>query len=368
MGRRDLIEKLKIVIEPFAMRIEPFAMRINRDGLLPIIGPRVGPNLLVSPHGFADFVGYPLTTDRDNLAKITQYLSTQSDYINRYRLAETFLSFMKHKLFDYARAGLFRQYDVALLHAVEENFDELTFTEMVVQLMGDKLIEIQEIDVYQILAELPLALYVTTNYHTFLEAALRRVGKLPHPEICRWHEGLEDIPSVFDSAYKPTLEEPVVYHLHGLEEYPASLVLTEDDYMKFLIVLTENRDLVPTRIRAQLAETHIILLGYQFEDQDFRSIKDSLLTHRRDSSFPRLTGFVQFEMDSLQMEHAKTYMERSMERFGFKVYWGTPQQFMYELYLAWQKHSLGKDKDTSDDNIVGPSQTNMQDQGKLLID
>ena len=40
---------------------------------------------------------------------------------------------------------------------------------------------------HAVLAELPLPIYITTNYDDFMAAALRRAGKEPRREICRWN-------------------------------------------------------------------------------------------------------------------------------------------------------------------------------------
>ena len=59
--------------------------------------------------------------------------------------------------------------------------------------------------------------------------------------ICRWHQGLDSIPSVFAEGYEPSEQEPLVYHLQGYGEYPDSLVLMEDNNLEFLVAISEHR-------------------------------------------------------------------------------------------------------------------------------
>ena len=62
-----------------------------------------------------------------------------------------------------------------------------------------------------VLADLPIPIYVTTNYDDFMVQALRRAGKKPHQEICRWNDSFDDTPSVFDAdaGFVPSVVERV---------------------------------------------------------------------------------------------------------------------------------------------------------------
>jgi len=100
-----------------------------------------------------------------------------------------------------------------------------------------------------ILAELPFSTFITTNYDPLICNALRSRGKKARREVCRWNRALQgggamDFPT-------PTVDEPVVFHLHGVDEDQNSLVLTEDDYITFLIHL--KQDIIPTSVNAKLA-------------------------------------------------------------------------------------------------------------------
>ena len=78
--------------------------------------------------------------------------------------------------------------------------------------------------------------------------ALRDRKKFPVREFCRWNKLDEvlKIKSIFDldSTYQPSPDKPLVYHLHGYAETPQSMVLTESDYLDFLIRLQQRDDRV----------------------------------------------------------------------------------------------------------------------------
>ena len=62
---------------------------------------------------------------------------------------------------------------------------------------------------------------------------------------------MESIPSIFDEHpdWEPSIERPLVYHLYGLDKYPESMALTEDDFLDLLDKLVE------LRYQVKLAET-----------------------------------------------------------------------------------------------------------------
>src|SRR5918994_1816586 len=116
---------------------------------------------------------------------------------------------------------------------------------------------------HAILAQLNLSIYTTTNYDHFMEEALKKQGKQPETEICRWNQELineiesQDIPSKFGkkSKYKPTPNNPTVFHFHGSINYPQSLVLTERDYFDFVINTNKfelEKDTIPSYLRKEL--------------------------------------------------------------------------------------------------------------------
>ena len=78
-----------------------------------------------------------------------------------------------------------------------------------------------------------------------MEESLRSRGKSSDSEFCRWSKFLKiqtpNIKSVFEkNEYKPSSERPLVYHLHGHINYPRSMVLTETDYLDFIINLSKG--------------------------------------------------------------------------------------------------------------------------------
>ncbi|MBV7337788.1 SIR2 family protein, partial [Chloroflexi bacterium TSY] len=220
--------------------------------------------------------------------------------------------------------------DSEILEEVEEQFDDLTFAQFCRQL-GSLRFEGGRSHPLLILADFELPIYITTGYHDFLEEALRQGGRDPQTEICRWHNQLEKIPSVFDNGhYEPSPERPLVYHLHGFDEYPDSLVLTEDDYLKFLVAASQNvgraTDPIHRRVRQAMSDSSLMLLDYGLQNWDFRSLFWGLIQLRTRT----LTSVVSIQLEPSEVE--KQYFDKYLDEHDFKVTWTKLDEYMSELH------------------------------------
>ncbi|MEA2002353.1 MAG: SIR2 family protein [Actinomycetota bacterium] len=195
-----------------------------------------------------------------------------------------------------------------------------------------------------ILADLDLPLYLTTNYDGFMEAALRDRKRDPRTENCRWNDYLHfEAPDNPNGDSAPTVANPVVYHLHGHYELPQSLVLTEDDYLDFLVRLTrDQQDMLPAYIRAALAGTSLLFVGYSLADWSFRVLFRGLVSSL--GAQARMTSIaVQLMTDNedttpAAVESAKAYMSNyfsTIQEIKVRTYWGPASEFAEELSSRW---------------------------------
>jgi SIR2-like domain len=210
---------------------------------------------------------------------------------------------------------------------------------------------------YAILARLPLPIYLTTNYDDFLARALRARGRKPVEEFCRWTNRPSFVgrAQVFDEpTFEPTVQSPLVYHLHGRIDLAESLVLTEDDYVDFLVNMAREA-IVPPLISAVLAENMLLFLGYRLADWSFRVLYRGLMK-TIDASGQRVSLTVQLEPQDLALveaadgdpsrpptegeiaskkEAARQYLESYFKEMRVEVYWGTAQEFLAKLSERW---------------------------------
>jgi SIR2-like domain len=166
---------------------------------------------------------------------------------------------------------------------------------------------------HAVLARLPLPIYLTTNYDAFLFKALKTENANVEREFSRWTPDLLQRKSLFDGGYWPSVERPVVFHIHGVAEYKLgnlddrlyqSIVVSEDDYVDFLVSLssdlanTPTRSMLPIPIRTALRSTSLLFIGYSLKDINFRVLLRGLLGPRPPSD-QHLSLTVQYEDDSL---------------------------------------------------------------------
>ncbi len=192
------------------------------------------------------------------------------------------------------------------------------------------------------LADLPLPIYITTNYDNFMVEALESRNRDPKQEICRWNKDIEGQPSIFESQpdFKPTVANPVVFHLHGHIGVPESLVLTQDDYLEFLINTSKDQSLIPPRIQKAFAGTSLLFMGYRIADWDFRVLFQSLISYLGVSLKKRAHMSVQIvgdKISNVQKGKAQEYFDSYFEKHEIRMYWGTCREFAAELRKQWER-------------------------------
>ena len=221
------------------------------------------------------------------------------------------------------------------MQAIEAQFDALGFGGLCQQL-GYPRFAGGAADPMLLLSEFDLPIYLTTSYHGFIEAALQRKGKHPRSDYPRWHRDLERYPSAFDSNYEPTtpnfVNEPLVYHLLSYDEVPSSLVLTEDDHLKFMVACStdigKNTDRVHGRMRDALSDSSLLVLGYSLASWEFRALFWGAIVHRSQS----LTSMITLQLEPSPQE--KKYVDSYLDLFEFKTVWSKVEDYVQALYQA----------------------------------
>lgn len=194
-----------------------------------------------------------------------------------------------------------------------------------------------------LLADLKLPIYMTTNYDDFMFQALKDRYSDPKLELCRWNTYLKkNQKSLFDSVsgFDPTPANPLVFHLHGHYLTPLSMVLTEDDYLDFLVGISEDKDLLPSRILEAWAGTSLLFLGYRLADWDFRVLFRSIVSYL-ERSIGRAHISVQLvpgedRITKKQKQKAQEYLNNYFNELKIKVFWGTCREFADELRTRWE--------------------------------
>ncbi len=172
-------------------------------------------------------------------------------------------------------------------------------------------------------------------------------GRTPRAQICFWSgepvEFADDRHRV-DPDFVPSAEEPLVYHLYGLETYPESLVLSEDDYLDFLARIvrdtSQKNPIVPRYLRKALTQSSLLLLGYRLQDWDFRVLFRGVLS-TTPGSLRKFSVALQLAPEEqhaiVSAAEAKEYLEKYFGSSNFNVEWGSSTRFVQKLWEAWNQ-------------------------------
>jgi len=200
------------------------------------------------------------------------------------------------------------------------------------------------IEPHRVLASLNLPVYVTSNYDDFMIKALVRRHRQPNRVLCQWNRAVKDYvtdnPTILekDPSYKPTVANPVVFHLHGHVPISESLVLTEDDYMDFLVNISADPGLIPAPIARALTGSSLLFIGYRISDWNFRVLLRSF-DRLSEGAVSRLNVAVMRAPAGSDEVKEKTqdYLTKYYENIDVRVYWGTARDFVKELWTRWEQ-------------------------------
>jgi hypothetical protein len=114
-----------------------------------------------------------------------------------------------------------------------------------------------------------------------------------------------------------------------------TMVMTEDDYIRYLIGLAKRKDEVPGVVTTALSERLLVFLGFQVEHWTFRALLRSLrsLIELTPSYTPVAVQVDPDENDFLDVEGARQYLSKAL-KFGdqtVQVYWGSAGDFLEQL-------------------------------------
>lgn len=321
--------------------------RIRDRELVPIISNVFGDDILFGNHDglverYQKYSNRGVTGTAHIPANLDLPLLTQIRHLIDERLADRamlkgdYLNLLKNALFDIAEGALPDR--SRELVTVRDQFDDLRFSAFI-RGLGYPRFDEPDNDALKAalkLADMQLPIYITTCHHSFLESAIRYAGRPDvRTEFCRWDHVLDHIPPLIEKDFEPTPNEPLVYHLHGLADFPESLVLTEDDYLRFLIASREDRgkdtDRIDHRIRGMVSARSLMMIGYRLQDWEFRSLFWGLIEPRSTDK----TSVVAIQLDP-DDEEQKNYLAKYYQKHQFHVFWGNPAELITSLHERWK--------------------------------
>jgi hypothetical protein len=300
--------------------------------------PVLGPGLLKDVFGTARQIArtwsdddeanpFPLAPHgRDELTQVAQFLSRVLGEKRPYDM-------LKRHQFGRIRKEYLAQLPEEYRHARFGQLDQL------VSALGRRRRHADATEPHRVLAELPVPLYLTANPDDLLADALTDAKRPPRQEVCPLYLGREGDARAAAAqgavAVQPTEDRPLVYHLMGRMTNYRTMVMTEDDYIHYLIGVRERVDLVPGAVRTAVSETMLVFLGFQVEHWTFRALLRALLAFTdQPLSYPPVAVQVDpDENDFPEVERAREYLSAAFPtgRHTVRVYWGSAGDFLAQL-------------------------------------
>ncbi len=305
-------------------------IRIGR--CTPIIGMGVVDRLLGTQReialAWAASYNFPLAPhSRDDLPQVAQYLAVIQDEL-----------YPRSSLQEYLRSALVARFRHTALDAWDDERCGKSTIQEIISVIGNYIWDRDPHDPVLALAGWPISTYINTTPGNMLLEALRRVGKKPQVEICRWNSFLAGEPSIFEHnpSYVPSVQEPLVYQLFGNFDNLDSLVLTEDDYFRFLMGSAFYRkNVFPKDILAALVNNSLLFLGFNIEDWNFRVLLRSILDLEGSSLSSRF-AHVAAQIAPLEgrlqdPQRANQFLQKEFLNAHVSVYWGSAAEFTDEI-------------------------------------
>ncbi len=310
--------------------------QISEGICLPIIGSGIAHEVARSRQNvartWADQEHFPMSFhERTNLSLVTQYLQIKDSVYSVRRRYEEGLHRMILKRF---KGSLPRD------HYSEQDL-EILFKDAYELTLEARAKDGRQ-EPHQILAKLPFPIYLTTNINTFLNSALDKQGKKPREIIFNMssHTTEDCLPDELETF---TNENPLLYYAFGKIRHIHPMVLSEDDYFRFLLSFTKESDWVPKQLSRALSSNSLLFLGYKLDGWDFRVLLQAINKEGRflRERFPHIA--VQIDPDDdciIDPEGARRYLEQYFkEKHNISVFWGTAEHFLVELENQWRdKH------------------------------
>jgi hypothetical protein len=308
------------------------SMRLHDGAVLPVVGASVSYDLIFAAdqgrlaQSWAEKLDLP-HDERDPVCRVARYQFYRSG--DDLRVKEGYLLFLKETLLNQAKV---EGVDHDIVEEAASQMDDVSFTEFAARL-GYPRRDDPRRDPLLLLAHLPLRFYVTTSFHGFLQNALQWSGRNPRTVVCLWNEAAANLvrpKQRFDSDYQPTVQDPFVFHVYGHDEYPESLVLSEEDYLWWLESVAQGSgnqatDSIPAIVRGALA-SYRLYLGFRPDALEFRAFWLGLSSPNR----PDRRGT--FQCSHLPEQAVfRQYHEQYLANRGLDVYWGTASNLLREL-------------------------------------
>jgi len=273
---------------------------------------------------WADKYHYPMALhERISIQKVAQYVSADES-------EDTMRNELKNEIRDFIIDNYGNSIDA---DKKNKTVDDLSCA------AGEAIMEGNRKDPYILLAGLELSVYISMNVNRHLAIAFKKNKE----EIIvseKIFSVTDDVSREYETEHDIEYDQKksMIYYLFGRLDDLDSVLLTEDDFLKFLIQFTEKRNELPTEIKTALTTSSLLFLGMQLHDLEFRIFFRCLMSMQGKKIFRKHRHVaVQIEPDDdfiFDPERARQYIINYMDELAGKnisIYWGSAEDFLKEL-------------------------------------
>jgi hypothetical protein len=125
-------------------------------------------------------------------------------------------------------------------------------------------------------------------------------------------------------------------------------VLSEDDYLDFLLALAKDDDtkkrLLPLQLRSCLVQYSLLLMGFRLADLEFRVLFRGLINLLHGSlreANKRYSIAIQldprYQEPVTDEEGARVYLKQYFEKSHFQVVWTSTDKYIHSLWGYWDR-------------------------------
>lgn len=313
----------------------------HKDRLcIPILGPLVSRHVVRSRGDVAERLAlkyhYPgAREERRDLRIVAQYVATTRQ-----------------------RRWVMEEYENAVVEYLTEQYPEAVRTLRpkpgvleVLNAVWESMLRQEGKDPFNLLARLRLPLYLTTHLHNYLSLAISKCCEehssagagpadpmTPRNRVFAEEERiLGEEEDLDDRKFSLSEDRPVVYHLFGRIDVPETMVLTDDDHIRFLLRFNGKWARLPSAVRTRISDSALLFLGFDLRGWEFRSVFRALLDLAGSDVFrDNAHVAVQVNVDDdniLDPDRAQSYLVEYFKQISKKpfVFLGSAQEFLLAL-------------------------------------
>jgi hypothetical protein len=223
---------------------------------------------------------------------------------------------------------------------------------------------------HRALASLNCPVYLSTNPDDVLTRALVDEGKDPDVRVCNWLHPDAGPPGVVADARGPgsatppadaeddlpeASRAPLVWHLFGHLCDSSSVVLSEDDYFKFLVETQKPKPElagITSAVGAQLRTSVVLFLGFRLDDWSFRAFLrffmefEAAKTRQHEQVLDVAVVLDPDDGRNADPTQVRRYIKELFRRYPsqpeIKIYWGSAREFLQELAARYRRQATAE--------------------------